>query len=340
MSKSSAVLDSIKLLPAQLSTTLASKIILPKNHKTIDKIIVSGMGGSNLGARIIKTVFANDLKIPIIINPTYEVPSYLNRNTLFVASSYSGNTEEIISAYKEAKKKKAKIIVITANKQSQLGKLAAKDKLPLIEFPTKDNPSNQPRFGIGPSLVTLLKIIQKVGVLKSRDKELRSIIKRLQTWQNKLTPNKSNNQASKIAHDIFTYNIMLITGEFLEGNAHTLRNQFNENSKNFACYLTLPELNHYALEGLAKPEDKNLICLYFESALYSPVVQKRLNLTVKVLKKNKVKAIKIKLKGTTKLEQSLEMMQLGVWITYYLAELNKVDPIKIPWVDWFKKELK
>ncbi|MFH0840864.1 MAG: SIS domain-containing protein [bacterium] len=340
MSKSTLVLDSIAMLPNQLLDGLKTKLDMPKNYKNIDRVVISGMGGSNLAARIINSTLANDLKVPILINNSYEVPAYVDRNTLFIASSYSGNTEETISAYCEAKKNKAKIIVLTADNKSKLAKLALKDKYPIIVFSTEFNPSQQPRFGLGYSLITMLMILQKAGVIKSKDREIRNAVKRMEIWNSKLTPNKSNNQASKIASRIFSHNIMLITGEFLEGSAHTFRNQLNENSKNFACYLTLPELNHYAMEGLAKPKDTNLICLCFESSLYSPNVQKRMKLTNKVINKNKIKVVKETLRGKNKLEQALEMLQLGAWVTYYLAELNKVDPIKIPWVDWFKKELK
>jgi len=340
MSNSSLVLDSINLLPKQLAQGVGVKIDIPKAYKNIDKIVVSGMGGSNLGARILQSVLEHEITVPLIINAGYEIPGYVDRNTLFVVSSYSGSTEETVSAYKEAKKVKAKIIVLTANGKSVLASLANKDKYPLVIFPTDSNPSDQPRYGLPSAIGALLAILQKTNTFKSKSKELQSIIKHLEDWNNKLLPSKSNNSASKLAHRIFASNILLITGEFLQGNAHTLRNQLNENSKNFACYLTLPELNHYALEGMDKPQEKNIICLCFESTLDSPAVQKRMALTNKVLGKNKIKVVTHKLRGKTKLEQAMEMLQVGAWITYYLAELNNVDPIAIPWVDWFKKELK
>jgi glucose/mannose-6-phosphate isomerase len=340
MSNSSLVLDSIKLLPEQLIDGYLSKISLPKSYKNIDKIIVSGMGGSNLGAHILSSVLEHELKIPLLINADYEIPACVDRNTLFIASSYSGNTEETIAAYKEARKQKAKLLILTADNKSELAKLAEKDKNPLVLFSIKNNPSDQPRYGLPSAVAALLHIIYLTGAIKNQGNELKTIIKHLDNWGNGLLPSKSNNTANKLAHQLIAHNILIMTGGFLAGSAHTLRNQFNENSKNFACYLILPELNHYALEGLEKPSGKNLACLCFESTLYSPTVQKRLKLTTTVMKKNEVTVIKHKLKGKNKLEQALEMLQLGAWITYYLAELNGVDPIAIPWVDWFKKELK
>lgn len=337
------VTDSLKKLPLQIEDILSQgkKLNLPKTHKNINRVVVSGMGGSNLGARIIASVFEQQLKVPVIVNATYEIPLYVDKYTLFVASSYSGSTEETLNAYQEAKKHKAKLVVITsANSVNPLAQLAKKDKTPLLEFTTQANPANQPRLSLGYAIFALALILQKAQVLKLSDKNILAVSSKLKIWGQKLTPEKSNNVASKLAHKLKDKNIVLVTGEFLEGNAHTLRNQFCENSKNFADYLILPEMNHYALEGLSNPENSNLLFLFFDSNLYSPRIQKRNLLTKQVIKKNKIELISHKLLGQNKLEQSLEMLQLGAWITLYLAELNQVDPIQIPWVDWFKKQLK
>lgn len=337
------VTDSLRKLPDQINDVLkqGKDFKLPKTYKNINKIVVSGMGGSNLGARIIASTLEQELKVPIIINPSYEVAGFVDKNTLFIASSYSGSTEETLSAYKEAKKKKARLVVITAeSNNNKLANMAKQDKTPIFAFTAEANPSNQPRLSLGYAIFALAIVLQKANLLKITTKQIQSANSKLKNWGNKLIPEKSNNTASKIAHKLYDHNIILLTGEFLEGNAHALRNQFCENSKNFVDYLVLPELNHYAMEGLENPKKNNLIFFVLDSTLYSPRVQKRNNLTKQVIKKNKHAIISHKLQGKTKLEQSLEMLQLGSWITLYLAELNEVDPIKIPWVDWFKKQLK
>jgi glucose/mannose-6-phosphate isomerase len=348
-------LESLKLLSEQITDSLkqAGSFKLPKAYRKINKIVVSGMGGSNLGGRIMSAVFDQELKLPIIINADYEIPRWVDSQTLFIASSYSGSTEETIHACAEAKKKKAKIVVLTGNYSSfakatedkaknPLCALAKKDGLPCLIFTPNFNPSAQPRLAIGYAVTLLVIILERAGAIKLSARELTNAANKLKTWGAKLTPEKSDNVASKLADKLFGKNILVITGGFLAGSAHTLRNQFNENSKNFACYLTLPELNHYALEGLSFPKSNadNLTCLFFESSLYSPRVAKRLELTKQVMAKNKIKTLSASLKGATKLEQSLEMLQLGSWISYYLASKNKVNPLAIPWVEWFKKELK
>jgi len=340
-----SVAQSIYLLPWQIKDVLLQTkgFSLPKNYKKINKIVVSGMGGSNLAGRIFNSVFENELKSPIIINADYETPGWLGSDCLFIASSYSGNTEETINAYREAKKKKAQIVVLTANsKNNTLLKMAKADKLPILSFITNQNPSDQPRLALGYSVFSLAAILVAAGQVKLNPLNIKVALSSLIKWGDKLVPTKTNNVAAKLAADIAGCGFITAVGPFLAGNAHAFRNQLNENSKNRANYLVIPDMNHYALEGLGHPITckDSVGMLFIESNIYSPRIQKRVTLTKQVAAKNGVKVISHKLIGRTKLEQSLEMLQLGAWITYYLAQANHVDPIKIPWVDWFKKELK
>ncbi|MDD4332669.1 MAG: SIS domain-containing protein [Patescibacteria group bacterium] len=339
------VSESIELLPDQIRQVLDEEhlIKIPREYSQINKVVVNGMGGSNLGARIIKAVFNEQLKSPIIIAPGYEVPNFVDKNTLFLISSYSGTTEEPLSVYKEVKKRGAKIIAFTTdNPKSKLKDLMLRDNIPGYIAKPEFNPSNQPRLGIGYSMFGIMILLAKAGLFKINPKEIKEIIANLEIWDRELRPTaKINNQAKKIATQIYGREPIIIAAEFLDGNSHVLRNQFCENSKNFASYLSLPELNHYTMEGLSNPKTNknNLIFFFVNSNLCHPRIQKRSNLTKQVIKKNGVKTSEYTLKGTNKLMQSFEFLQIGSWITYYLGMLNGVDPVKIPWVDWFKKEL-
>lgn len=346
------VAKSISLLPDQIRQVLEDSRLIkipagytqstPTLAKKITQVVINGMGGSNLGARIIKSLFSDQLKTPVIIQPGYEVPAFVNKNTLYIISSYSGNTEEPLSAYDKAKKQGAKILAITEDgAKNKLKNLMLKDNIPGYIFKPKYNPSNQPRLGLGYSIFGTMSLLAKAGVIKIKNDEIKNLIAKSEINDRKLRPGVKNNPAKIITQNLFQKQIIVVGAEFLSGNVHTLRNQISENSKNFTSYLTLPELNHYAMEGLANPQTnkKDLIFLFFDSRLYHPRIQKRSRLTQEVIKKNKIQAVSYELKGKTKLEQSFEMLQLGVWITYYLGMLNEVDPAKIPWVDWFKKQL-
>jgi glucose/mannose-6-phosphate isomerase len=343
---SDGVAESIGLLPEQIKDALrqVEKLKLLPAYKKADKIVLAGMGGSNLGARIIASVFKTELKIPLVIEAGYEVPGFVDQNTLFIISSYSGSTEEPLSIYEEVKKRGAKIIGLTsAGEKNKLAELAAAENFPCFIFDASKNISGQPRLGLGYAIVSLLIIFKKIGALKIDLAEIGKAADFLDIANRKLAlKNQFLNSAKKMAPEIFGRQAVLIGGEFLAGNLHALRNQFCENSKNFADYLVLPDMNHYAIEGLKNPAGNrdNLIFIFFESDLYPARTKKRLTLTREIVKKNKIKTYSYKLSGQTKLIQSFEMLNFGSWTTFYLAMLNEVNPSLIPWVYFLKKRLK
>ncbi len=339
----SKVAQSIELLADQIRDIFEIRelLIVPKEYRKINKIVIAGMGGSNLGARIIKSVFADVLKFPIEIWADYDAPGFVDRHTLFILSSYSGNTEEVLSAYDVAVLERAKILAITAG--GKLEALMLQENIPGLLIKARHNPSNQPRLALGYSVFAMMLLLQKSGILGFSDKEVLDLIDFLELHDRLYRPNilTKENKSKKIALKIHKKIPILLGGAFLEGNLHTLRNQICETSKNFADYLVLPDLNHYAMEGLQYPvsNKKNLIFVFFESDLYSEKIQKRLKLTQKIVEKNKIEYVSVKLKGKDKINQSFEFLQLGSWLSYYLAVLNGINPLDVPFVEWFKENL-
>ncbi|NIA18265.1 MAG: SIS domain-containing protein [Actinobacteria bacterium] len=341
----SEVYKSIETLPDQIRQVLDdSRLIkIPRAFSKINQVAVNGMGGSNLGAGIIKAVFSDRLKAPISITPGYSVPDSVDKNTLYIISSYSGNTEEPLSVYKEVKKRGAKIMAITSRGDNKLEKLMIKESIPGYIFKPKFNRSAAPRVGLGYSVFGTAVMLAKAGLFKIKIREIKDIITSMEIWNRELRPAEAMkfNLAKQLAPEIYNKIPIALGAEFLMGNLRVIRNQFCESGKNFAGYLSVPELNHYAMEGLEFPKNngKNLIFLFIDSDLYHPRIQKRMELTKKIVKKNKIKYLEHKLTSKTKLSQSLELLQLFTWVTYYLGILNKKDPATNPWVDWFKEEL-
>ena len=340
------VADSIATLPDQIRQVLqdARLIKIPKEYSEINKVVLAGMGGSNLGIRILRQAFSDQIKVPINISAGYGVPKYVDENTLYIISSYSGSTEEPLSTYKEAKKRGAKIIAITDNTDGRLNKLMLKENIPGYIFNPKENPSNQPRMGLGYSVFGLAVMLAKAGVIKINVKEIEGIIDFLEINSRRLSPMSpsSRNVAKKSALKVKDKAPILVGAEFLSGNLHVLRNQINENAKTFASYLIVPEANHYAMEGLTNPTSNkdSLVFVFFDSEHYSERVKKRLRLTIQVVKKNNIEVVKINMKDKSKRAQCFEMLQVGAWLSYYMGISYGVDPVSIPWVDWFKKQLK
>jgi glucose/mannose-6-phosphate isomerase len=128
----------------------------------------------------------------------------------------------------------------------------------------------------------------------------------------------------------------------LAGNAHAAANQMDENAKRFAGYYLIPELNHHLMEGMLYPKSnkKDIIFVLFESGLYHKRVQKRFAVTKKVLDKNKIKYLSYQCGSTDKLLQAGEVLVLSSYVSFYSAILEGIDPTAIPYVDFFKEELK
>jgi len=338
------VITSIYNLDKQINDSFnqAKKIRFPKHYQKVENIVVGGMGGSRFPALIIKELFKEELNKPVIINDNYQLPNFVNKKTLFITSSYSGTTEEVLAMLKEAKNKKALISGITAG--GDLAKKLTDIKVPFYQFNPIFNPSGQPRIGFGYAVGGMLGLLMSLGVLKIKKEEVEKAI----SFLTKVIKNFSienpfeKNEAKKLATYLFEKYPFYIVSEFLTGVGNAFANQTNETAKVISDFRVIPELNHHLMEGLKHPDilKKLLVFVFFESDLYSPLIKKRFLITKEVVEKNKVKTFTYKLLGKAKIEQVFEMMALGSFLSMYLSVLYKENPAAIPYVDYFKKRLK
>lgn len=342
---SGKVAESIESLVLQMKQVLkqANSAKLPAEYGRVKQVVVNGMGGSNIGAALLRAALSDRLKAPLTITPGYQVPASVDKNTLYLISSYSGNTEEPLTVFNEVKKRGAKILALAEQGNNKLARLMKENNILGYTFKPDNNPSGQPRLGLGYSVLGMAMLLSQAGLLEIKAGEVEKIIASLELSDQKLRPSQptKTNQAKQIALKLYGKIPVIVGAEFLVGNLNVLRNQFNETSKNFAAYLELPDMNHYALESLVNPKSNqdNLAFFFVDSSLYHPRVQKRAALTKEVVKKNKISCLEYKLGGENKLAQAFEMLQFGSWLTFYLAMLNNINPVKIPWVDWFKEQL-
>lgn len=317
------------------------KIKIPRDFSGATDILILGMGGSGLGGHIIQSLFFDKLTVPLRVLNSYTLPKAANKNTLCIIISYSGSTEETLASYEEAKKKKAKIFIITSG--GKLAKLAQKDKVPHYVFNPVFNPSGQPRMGLGYLLAAQILFFSKAKFINFTAKEQKLAINSLGKINGSFGQSRktADNIAKKIALILNQKTPILIGSEFLIGSLHVFANQLNETAKTFATYFSLPELNHHLMEGLVFPREnkKNLFFLMINSPLYFTKIRVRYKITEEVLRRNKIKFLEYKTYSKDKLSQALEILMLGSYVSFYLAILNKIDPAKIPWVDYFKKRI-
>lgn len=337
------MLSSLELLKEQFSEAYFQfqKTKLPDDFKKVCRIVVSGMGGSGLGAHFIKTLYKDKISVPIEIVNDYHLPGYVDEKTLVVISSYSGNTEEILNALSEAQAKKAKIFIITSG--GELQKKAKAKKIPSFIFTTENNPSHMPRVGAGYMVGTFDILLSSLGFLKKEKHSLNKNMEVLDKYTARFgVLTEIGNLAKKIAGEIKEQSVWLIGAEHLSGNAHIIANQLNESGKNFSGYFLLPELNHHLLEGLFFPKSnkKDILFFFLEGKSYSDKIKKRISITKNILKKNDVSFISYSTEEKDKEAEAYELLVFGGFLTFYLAMIRDINPSAVPFVDYLKKELK
>ncbi|HVM91061.1 MAG TPA: SIS domain-containing protein [Verrucomicrobiae bacterium] len=327
------ILASIEALPEQiLAGWRTAKAVRFPSRKTPSEVIISGMGGSGLGADVIRSAFADRLRVPFTVVNGYHLPSWTSRNSLVVLSSYSGTTEETLSTAAEALKKKARVAAITTG--GSLLELAKVYRWPHVLIDEATNPSNQPRMAIGSAAFALAGLLVKAGVLKIADREIRSLASFLK-----------RTATAGVAQDVaekgeFRF-LLLIGAEHLTGASHVFNNQINENAKQLSTYLALPEIDHHLLEGISFPEGvkKHLLAIFFQSDLYHPQNRKRVELTAELFAEHGIEPLIVTPEGKTKLEQAWQAIQFGSRVSLALAQKHRIDPEPVPNVARLKRKL-
>lgn len=307
--------------------------LIPDDFKSIKNIVICGMGGSAYGGHIVNSLFHESKKLPIEVNSTYELPGYVNNDTLVILVSYSGTTEEVLACFEKAKEKGAKIAGFSSG--GQLGEMLKQYSYPGFTFNPQHNLSGQPRLGTGYIVFGTLYFLSQVGAINLSKEEILTALSEFDSETEKIKQ-EAQDTAKKLVDRV----PVIFASEFLNGNAHIMRNQFNETSKSFSAFSDIPELNHHLMEGLKNPKDKALSVVMLHSELYAPVTKKRVILTKNVVEKNGVSVLSFEPNGSTKLCQVISTLSFGGYLTVYLGLLYGLDPSLIPWVDYFKDELK
>lgn len=320
----------------------ASAIEFPKKYQPIYNIVVAGMGGSRFTPKTIKELFRDRIREPYEIVDDYTLPAYVDSDTLVILSSFSGTTEEVLSCGQDAVKRGAKLTGIVSG-----GPIAEFLKLhgaTMYQFTPTHNPCGQPRIGSGYLLMGhlgLLAALHIVDIEKNEIAEAITFARRAAAQYSENVP-AAQNPAKQLAVTLDGTHPFIITAEFLKGFGNGFANQLNETAKMISDPRVIPELNHHLMEGLSHPESikKTGLFVFFTSRFYSPEVQKRFAITKAVVEKQGIQTKEIALTGPTPLAQVLEAYTLSGFTTFYAAMLGDIDPVAIPWVDYFKQQLK
>lgn len=323
---------SAKALPQQCLQAWeeSRQIEFPESYTGVENLVICGMGASGLPGHILTSAFPT--KIPVVLINDYHLPAWAGPKTLVFLSSYSGNTQETISCFQEAKEHGCPITGATTG-----GKLEEFLKgVPFYKYEPKHNPSGQPRFGLGYGFFGLLGILAELGVLaegNTLDIEVKRAVEALAGLEGQI-----ESSAQELVHSAQGNIILVFGAEHLVGNTHTFANQLNETAKNLAFWHALPEANHHLLEGLKNPKVP-LLAVFLDSSIYSAPAKKRLEITQDVVEKNGHKTFVYKPNATSKLGEVMETLYLSGYSTVLLSQLSGENPLELPWVDCFKKKL-
>lgn len=299
-------------------------------------VVFAGMGGSALAA-LIATSWPK-VKVPFEICRTYDIPGYVGPGTLFIASSYSGNTEETLSALAQAEAQGAQVAVIASG--GTLAARASEKGYPLAKLPDV----GQPRFGTLASLKALVLILETAGVCQdenavaSLDAAGTHVKEAVRAWL-PTVPTKDN-PAKQLALECIGKSPVMYAGTAFFPAAYKWKISFNENAKNVAWCNALPEFNHNEFLGWSShPVDKPYTVIDFRSNLEHERIQKRFEVTERLLSGRRPAAHVIEPQGTTLLEQLLWTTAFGDFVSLYTALLNGLNPTPVDLIEKLKTSL-
>jgi len=317
------MIEIIEFFPEQCKEGLriGKKFKAPK--KKFSNIVVQGMGGSGVTGLILRDVLKEELKIPIFINSTYSVPAFIDKNTLFIAVSYSGNTEETINAAKEALKKKAIVIGISSG-----GKLKQLLKKNCISIPS----GFPPREATGYLVVPLLVLFSKLKLIKPKEKEVNEFIELI-----KKNKEEISDKAWRLAERMDGRIPVFYATDSFQSISFKWMTQINENAKNFAHSSFFPEMNHNELNAKDGFEYTYIVFLRKEKEL--PEIEKRLKVTGEILR-SYTDVVEVKARGNSLLAQMFYLIYFGSLTSHHLAIIRNIDPLPVPAIDYLKKRLK
>lgn len=311
------------------SCEIANKTPLSPYNKEIKNVVISGLGGSGIGGTIVSNLVKDIASVPIIISKDYSIPHFVDEHTLFIASSYSGNTEETYEALQSAFNKNAKIVCVTSG--GEIENFAKINNLDYRIIPG----GNPPRACLGYSFTQLIQILVSYNIIPAAFKQdLQDSIELLNSQETNI-----QTMALVLAQSLHNKRIIIYSESSLEGACIRLRQQLNENSKMLCWHHVIPEMNHNELVGWTE-ENHNLAVLFIKNDKNDYAKNRiRMEISKEVISKYTPNIFDIHTQGETLMQNTLYFIHLGDWISYYLSELNGVDIMDIAVIDYLKSTL-
>ncbi len=304
--------------------------------KPIHKVVVAGMGGSGLAAKMFNSW--PGLSVPLTIVQDYDLPAFVDEQTLLICSSYSGNTEETIAVLQAALALKPRPPIVVIDSGGKLQALARQETLPIVVLPAH----MQPRMTFGYQLRALTEVLEQANLVDGGVKELESAAEWLGKQMTDWLPTvpTSRNPVKQLAQELVGKSVVVYAGPKLAPAAYKWKISLNENAKNIAWWDALPEFNHNEFLGwTSHPRHKPYAVIDLRSNLEHPRVQKRFEVTERLLSGKRPAPHIVNAAGQTLLQQLIWTIALGDFTSLYVALLNGLDPTPVELIEKFKASL-
>jgi glucose/mannose-6-phosphate isomerase len=318
--------------------SLGQELDLTFTQGRIKNIVITGLGGSGIGGDLIKSGASSQLSLPLYVNRGYHLPGFIDNETLVFVISYSGNTEETLSAFQEALEHKCKVVIVSSN--GLLGTAAQEKNLPWVKLP----PGYPPRAALGYLFFPIWKILARAGFIPEQseaEEETIALLKQLADTYS-ITQPVSSNPAKQLAQKLL-HKIPVIYGTLDNTDvvAYRWKCQLNENSKVYASYHLFPELNHNEIMGWegAGSIGQQCIVIILQEKDDSERIKRRIEVTTQILQGKVAQVIPLYSQGHSRLARLYSLIYLGDYVSYYLALLRNIDPTPVRSIDYLKQQL-
>lgn len=320
----------------QEARQIGASFDLKIDRDNIKHLLFAGMGGSAIGGDLIISCLSHELTIPALVIRNYFLPHFVDQSSLVIVSSYSGNTEESLSCYQEAKREKAQIVCITSG--GQLAEQARYDGMPLVMIPG----GAPPRTALGYLSIPILILLARSGFTMSGNSDLDETEKLLWQKSAQYSPAVPDNFAYSLAQKLEAkIPILYSSVEFLEVVGRRWKGQFSENAKVLAFMNVFPELNHNEIVGWERLGSllKNFQIIYLRDKEDYERIQKRMAVSRQILEGVTCPVIELVTEGKSRLTRLFSLIYSGDWVSYYLALINGLDPTPVEKIQILKDKL-
>lgn len=310
---------------------------IPREYKRISNVIILGMGGSAIGGDLVRRLALGESGLPVLVNRDYSLPAFANEGSLIIASSYSGNTEETLSAFGGALRTRSRKLVITSG--GRLKRLADDEGIPtfLVDYRAP------PRAAFAHSFVPMVGVFQQLGLLRDKSSDMQETLDSLHELSEDFVETRplASNPAKQLAAKLHGSIVVTYGADMLTEVAQRWKAQFNENSKNWAFSESFPELTHNAIVGYGHPprERQRMFVVMLRSPASAQRNSLRYDATARLLTGAEIAHEFIDSTGDSPLAQILSSVFLGDYVSFYLALLNGVDPTPVDAIDYVKSFL-